>query len=268
MKTAMRKGFVLYKGMWSSKEGLPDSVFLTDAECKKMLMGGGKLVRNIYNWDKQTPSCFWYVIKDAYGGMEELPSKVRNQVKKSLRTYDFRKVSKEEMMSLGYELYNDSRKRFKDSGLLFTRDEWWARIKGENKELWLGIDKESGKPATFAINTLIDGYCDYTSMGISPDVPNNTYPMYGLIYEMNRYYLEEKKVSFVMDGARSITEHSNIQPFLEEKFKFRKAYCDLQLYYRSWVGIAVRVLYPFRKMIKSHRLTALLNMEAMARGNY
>ena len=230
--------------------------------------GGGKLVRNICHWDKQTSSCFWYVIKDTFGGIEELPSKVRNQVKKSLKTYDVKIVSKQEMMMLGYDLYNDSRKRFNNKGLFFTKEEWWARIKDDNRDLWLCIDKESGKPAAFAINTLIDDYCDYTTMGFSLDFPSSTYPMYGLIFEMNRYYLEEKQVAFVMDGARSITEHSNIQPFLESKFKFRKAYCDLQLYYKLWVGIAVKMLYPLRKVIKGNRMVALLNMEAMARGEY
>ena len=222
----------------------------------------------MYNWDKQEPTCFWYVIKDEFGGVEELPPKVRNQVKKSLKTYDYRKVSREEMMKLGYELYNDSRKRFNNKDLYLTENEWWARISGANKHLWLGIDKVSGRPASFAINTMIDDYVDYTSMGIGPDFPNNTYPMYGLIYEMNRYYLEDRKLKFVMDGARSITEHSNIQPFLEEKFKFRKAYCDLQIYYRTWVGIAVKVMFPFREWIRSQSLSALLNLEAMARGIY
>ena len=35
---------------------------------------------------------------------------------------------------------------------------------------------------------------------------------------MNRYYLEELKLKYVNDGARSITEHSNIQPFLIDTF--------------------------------------------------
>lgn len=56
---------------------------------------------------------------------------------------------------------------------------------------------------------------------------NNTCPYYDLIYEMNRYYVEECKLQSVNDGARSLTEHSNIQLFLESKFWFRKAYCRL-----------------------------------------
>ena len=42
------------------------------------------MVRNTYDFDCDKETSFWYVIKDKFGGMEELSSKKRNQVKKSL----------------------------------------------------------------------------------------------------------------------------------------------------------------------------------------
>ena len=97
---------------------------------------------------------------------------------------------------------------------------------------------------------------------------NSSYPYYGLIYMMNKYYLETIGVKYVSDGARSITEHSNIQPFLIEKFKFRKAYCRLQIKYKFWVRIIVTLAYPFHKIIPIHQIKSILNMEAMSRGEY
>ena len=82
---------------------------------------------------------------------------------------------------------------------------------------------------------------------------------------MNRYYLEEKGLKFVNDGARSITNHSNVQPFLIDTFNFRKAYCRLNIKYKWWFGIIVSILYPFRRFIKIAKVQAILNMEAMAR---
>ena len=89
---------------------------------------------------------------------------------------------------------------------------------------------------------------------------------YELIYEMNRYYLGELGLKYVSDGSRSITNHSNIQPFLIHKFKFRKAYCNISLYYKWYMRMAVKLLYPFRKMIKHPKVAAVLNMEAMVKG--
>ena len=97
---------------------------------------------------------------------------------------------------------------------------------------------------------------------------NSTYPYYGLIYEMNRYYLNEMKLKYVCDGARTITEHSNIQLFLIEKFNFRKAYCQLQIVYIWWMKILVNLLYNFRKIIPFRKVKSILNMEAMKRNKY
>ena len=66
------------------------------------------------------------------------------------------------------------------------------------------------------------------------------------------------------DGGRSITNHSNIQPFLIDKFNFKKAYCHFDIYYKWWLRVAIKMLYPFRKLIKVHQVQSLLNMEAMA----
>ena len=103
-------------------------------------------------------------------------------------------------------------------------------------------------------------------MGVNPYAPKSTYPLYGLIMEMNRYYLAELKLAYVLDGARSITGHSNIQTVLEDKFKFRKAYCDVQVFYKPWLYIAVKMLYPFRHIIKNRKIAAILNQEAMTKG--
>ena len=262
----MESTFFLYKGIWIDKCNISHSNRLSKKECRLILNGGGKIVRNIYNWDKKEITKFWYVIKDDFGGIDELPTKVRNQVRKSLKTYDFKIVSCSEMLNVGCELFNKSRERFTNIPPI-TQEQWKKRIKmDKDSDFWIGYDRESGKPASFAINTIFEDYVDYSTMGISPDFPNNTYPMYGLIFEMNRYYLEEKKVSFVCDGARSITEHSNIQTVLEEKFKFRKAYCDIQVFYKWWMGIAVSLLFPFRRFIGHSQVSATLRQEAWARG--
>ncbi|MBR6091473.1 MAG: hypothetical protein IKQ09_01475 [Bacteroidales bacterium] len=256
----------LYKGGWVNR--VPHKAEKIDSsKASGLLKKGGSFVKNVYNWDKKEESSFWYVIKDEFGGIDELPAKVRNQVRKSYKTYDIRLVSPEEMQEKGFALFNESRARF-GGDLSVTKEQWAQRVNGGkgDQDFWLAIDKETGKAEGFGINRIVDDYCSYVSMGVNPDAPKSTYPMYGLILEMNRYYLEELKLKYVCDGARSTTEHSNIQPFLEEKFKFRKAYCDLQLFYKPWLGLVVKILFPFRKIIKNKKIMAFLYQESMARG--
>ncbi len=258
--------FVLYNNIWVDKKNIRQSSPLSAEVATSLLKKGGAMVRNTYDWDKNEEASFWYIIKDTFGGMDELPSKARNQVRKSLKTYDFKRVPLEVMLEIGCELFNRSRERFGETGKV-TQEQWEKRLLRDNpSDFWIGYDHETGKPASFAINAIYDDYVDYSTMGISPEFPNNTYPMYGLIYEMNRYYLEEKGVPFVCDGVRSITGHSNIQSVLEDKFKFRKAYCDLQLFYKPLLGFIVKLLFPFRKIIRHPQVSAILRQEAWARG--
>lgn len=211
------------------------------------------------------------MIKDSFGGMEELSSKMRNQVKKSFKTYAFKKVGGEEVKSKCYEIVASAQKSYKIHTDVVSKKSWlkWIdyMMKADNFDFWVAYELSSGNPVALAINKIFDDCCDYQSMKCNPVyMHNSTYPYYGLIYEMNRYYLNERGVKYVCDGARSITEHSNIQPFLIDKFHFRKAYCQLEIVYKWYVGIIVVMLYPFRKLIKHSGVTALLNLEAMARG--
>ena len=51
------------------------SSFLADDKCSELLNMGGCLLRNVYNWASMYKTSFWFVIKDSFGGMEELSSK-------------------------------------------------------------------------------------------------------------------------------------------------------------------------------------------------
>lgn len=45
--------------------------------------------------------------------MEELSSKMRNQVKKSLKTYDIRKISADEMLEIGFPIFQAALANYK-----------------------------------------------------------------------------------------------------------------------------------------------------------
>ena len=78
---------------------------------------------------------------------------------------------------------------------------------------------------------------------------------------MNEYYLKEMNFDYINDGARSISHETNIQEFLIKKFKFRKAYCKLNVIYNLRIGFLVKLLYSFRLVLK------LLNFEPFTKLN-
>lgn len=127
------------------------------------------------------------------------------------------------------------------------------------------IDIETERLVAFSMNKVSAESCEYRTMKAIPKY-QKLYAYYGLIYEMNRFYLEERGLRYVNDGARSLTNHSNIQPFLIEKFNFRKAYCHFDIYYKWWLDLTIKMLYPFRKFIPVRQVKALLELETLKRG--
>lgn len=213
-----------YKHSWIFDGALDEEVKMTTKEAKDLLSRGGFMIRNVYDFDCDYPTNFWYIIKDYFGGMDELSSKTRNQIRRGLSNYVVRRVSKDEMLQYGYPIQVAATESYKVYAETPSRKAYNARINNatDDIEYWGAFDHE-GVMKAFSINKIEKRYCEYQTMKAIPaDMRNYVY--YALIYEMNRYYLEERKLEFVNDGARSITEHSNIQPFLEEKFHFRKAY--------------------------------------------
>lgn len=255
-----------YKGAWIFAHDPHLEPKLSETEVAALMQKGGMIVRNAYDFDCDEETSFWYVIKDSFGGMEELSSKMRNQVKKCFKTVRVEKISAEYLLENGYEVFVAASDSYRIKAVPPTKEEFEARLRNAAENEYLGvIDIDTDKLVAFSMNAVTSESCEYRTMKAIPKY-QKLYAYYGLIYEMNRFYLEERGVKYVNDGGRSITNHSNIQPFLIDKFNFRKAYCNFDIHYKWWLGMAIKCLYPFRKIVPMCQVKALLDMEAMARG--
>ena len=260
--------FYLYRKAWRYNGPPHEEPQLREAEWKALLKQGGVLVRNTHDFDCGETTAFWYVVKDRFGGMDELSSNERNKVRKSLKTLEFKLVDPELLKTEGwgilkatYDDYAVSDRRMDERVFLqYLEDclqqsfDYWGVFDGERMigfcTVWLWEHD----------------CCEYGLIGVMPEYKhNNSYPYYGLFHSLNAYYLGEKHFRYVTDGARTITNHSNVQDFLMENFHFRKAYCKLAVHYKWWMKLAVKILYPFRNIIMIPSVKAVLNMESMTR---
>ena len=260
----MTAGYRLYKGAWIFERDPHTEQKLCSEEVKSLFSQGGLMIRNAYDFDCGQETSFWYVIKDSFGGMEELSSKMRNQVKKCFKTMRVEKITSDELKKNGYPVFVEASESYKVKSIPPTEEEFLSRINNaEENEFWGCYDLETNKLVAFSMNCVSFESCEYRTMKAIPAF-QKLYAYYGLIYEMNRHYLEERGLKYVNDGGRSITNHSNIQPFLIEKFNFKKAYCHFDMHYKWWLKLVIKLLYPLRKIIKVRQAQSLLNMEAMA----
>ena len=261
--------YYLYRYAWRFSGPPHEEQRLDEESCHNLLDMGGLMVRNTYDFDCKEETSFWNLIKDRFGGLEELSSSTRNRVNKSLEHLDFRLVDFSVVQTLGYPILKATFDDYAKVDRPMNRkvfDDYLRHCQSWDYEYWGVFDKKDGAFIGFCANHLWETAAEYGIIGIKPEYKHNgTFPYYGLFHSMNQHYLQDKGFRYVTDGSRSITEHSNIQGFLVEKFHFRKSYCQLAIYYKWWLKIAVNLLYPFRKIIPLPRVKAILNMEAMQR---
>lgn len=260
-----------YKGSWIFLEENKERL-LTKKESKSLLKKGGLFVRNIYNFDYNEETSFWFIIKDQLEDISELPFSSRRNIRRALRFYNIKKTDIKEFSKIAFPIITSAQQSYKIKCNVINEDEYKNMIKcyenESDKEYWIVEKKEDKEVVAIAINRIKEDSCEYDDMKCKPEaLKDRTYPFYGLIYIMNQYYLGERKFKYVSDGSRSITEHSNIQEFLIHNFKFRKAYCKLKIFYKWWLNVVIKVLFPFRNIIPFRNIRAILRMEEYSRNS-
>ena len=262
--------FYLYRNAWRYDGAPHEEPQLTKAEAKTLLKQGGLLVRNTFDFDCPQETQFWNVIKDEFHGLEELDSSTRNRVHKALERLEFKRINIQLIQEKGYPILKATFDDYATVDRPMNKqvfEDYMNHCQRKNYEFWGVFDQNNDALIGFCANRLWDEAAEYGVIGILPEYKRNqSFPYYGLFHSMNQHYLQEKGFRYVTDGSRSITHHSNIQEFLIEKFNFRKSYCELNVYYKWWMRAAVKVLYPFRNIIKLPKIKAILNMEEMQHG--
>lgn len=256
--------FHLYRKAWRFSGAPHEEPKLTQEECKALLKQGGLLVRNTYDFDCQEETKFWFVIKDRYEGFDELSTRVRNKIRHAQNTFDYHLVDQALLKEKGYPIMADTFADYAVTDRSMNPTVFDSYLSENQFDCWGVFDKKSSGLIGFSCVRRWADSCEYDLSGMNSSYKHDgSYPYYGLYHAMNEYYLGKQGFKYVSDGTRSITEHSHIHEFLIQNFNFRKAHCHLAVHYNWWMKIAVKVLYPFRKIITNQRVKAILNMESM-----
>ncbi len=258
--------YILYKNSWVYSESIDTEIQLSGEQIKCLLSKGGLMVRNLYDFDG-AESSFWFVIKDSKD--EFRGHTTQKRIQKSLSSLTFERILKKDFpLEEAYSVMMENYLFYKTKQNIPSFDEFKTRVfsMDDSYDIWTAREKQTNELAAWAIRKRYETYCEYQTIKAHPKFFSTCYPFYGMYYVCNEYYLKTLNLKFVSDGARTITNHSNIQNFLMEKFNFRKAYCHLNVVYQWWLTPIVKLLFPFRKILPQGSIKSLLNMEAMKRG--
>ena len=259
----------LYKSTWIFLEESKEEL-LSSEEANALLKKRGLMVRNTYDFDTKEETSFWFIVKDHLENISELPFSARRNIRRALRFYNIRKINVNEFSEKALPIINSAQKSYKVKSKVTSKKEFDKEIeqykKDDNKEFWIVERRSDNEAIAIAINTIKEDSCEYDTMRCKAEaLKDRTYPYYGLIYIMNNHYLGERKLRYVNDGSRTVTEHSSIQDFLIHNFKFRKAYCKLKIHYKCWLSVVIKLLFPFRNIIPIRNIKGILKMEEYSR---
>ena len=264
MKYKLYKGALLY-------DGAPhEETKMSKTQCISLLKKHhAYFIRNVYDFDCDEQTSFGYVIKDSYEELDSFSKKMKEHLRKSYIRFSVRKINKEEMIKNGYHILKSAADSYDPPLSISGKEHFDQTILNapSSVEYWGVFENVTQEMVAYAVTHCQGQCCCYDSAKAIPQF-RKAYCMYPLIMEMNKYYLETLHLKYVSDGARSITNHSNIQPFLMEKFHFRKAYCHVQIYYVWWLKILTTILFPFRSLFPAGRVKALLFQEEVRRNKH
>ncbi len=231
------------------------------------------MARWVTDFDVDIQTEWWYVIKDDKFDINALKAKRRYEINKGKRNFDVKLINPfsyvDEMVKVmikAYSAYPEKYRPDTDAGRLKEEVMQWTDI-----VVFGGFSKEDGSLCGFAY---LKDYGNYTDFNVLRTIPEyeklgiNAAIINGMIEHFDTRLGENG--FYISDGSRSVVHETAFQDYLEKYFGFRKAYCNLKIYYRFPVSLAVRILYPFRKKIGNERklscmISGLLRMEEIQR---
>lgn len=254
-----------YRSMWLFGGAFDEEHQLTSESCAALLKKGGLFVRNAFKFDCQEKTNFWYIICDKFLDLEKLSHNTRKKVRASLRKLEFQLVDLETLSCEGFPLVEKAFSSYKIKERSMSKNDFNTFVdhcKEFHYDIWGIFDRESLNMIGFCCVRVWDDACDYDFSVIDPAFlrQNTSYPYYGLYHELTRHYLCERHFRYVSAGSRTMTEHSHIQDFLEEKFGFRRAYSHLHVTTKWWLRVAIFLLKPFRKILPCKKLQAVVRL--------
>ena len=89
---------------------------------------------------------------------------------------------------------------------------------------------------------------------------NRFYPSYALFHELTVFYLQQQKYGYISDGYRNLMHKTSIQKLLIHKFGFKKVGLSLHLHFRQPYPILIKILLPFKHLIKKDSIAAVFNL--------
>lgn len=225
------------------------------------------------DFDCEEQTNWWYVVKDEPMDVGKLNAKRRYEITKGSRNFEVRRICPveyhAEMFRVTQATYNTYPSKYRPN---LTEGSFAKKISDwSNFEVYGGFSRENQILCAYAMLRKNGNWADFCVLCADPAYEKkavNAAMVYGILNANDEFL---RNGGYICDGNRTIRHESAFQEYLEKYFGFRKAYCKLHIVFRPGIGIAVKVLYPARKLLKKlnhigfvHNVNSVLDMKNYA----
>lgn len=234
--------------------------------------GDALFARWTSEFDCETKTNWWYVIKDTPFDISKLKAKRRYEINKGKKNFVVKRIIasdySEQLFEVTQSAFSDWPEKYRpvvEKGKFIFELKLW----NENV-IYGGFDRENGMLCAYSYLVEYVGHLEFSMLRARPESEKRgiNAAMVAAIVEDYNDKLSEN--FYINDGERAIRHETAFQDYLEKYFEFRKAYCHLNIKYRFPINIVVRLLFPFRKNINKNSsigsmISSVLLMEEIVR---
>lgn len=236
---------------------VPDTSWMDDRKKWKELAEGKYplFARWITDFDCQEETEWWCLIKDTPFDLMSLKSNRRSLITRGLKRVDVRVIVPSEyaekmanVLIKAWKSYDEAYEEGDDRKNLTEDFRKLTRENLGNTEYLGAFLKDTDTMIGYSIYNLYEDWIEYSVVKTDPEYLNTQVNAALVYYGLERYM--KPGIRYILGGYRTMVHESNYQDYLLKNFGFRKAYCKLHIRYRLWMKVIVKLLYPFRSVVK------------------
>jgi hypothetical protein len=215
---------------------------------------------------------WWYCILDKPFDINALSSNRRSKINQAIRNFNVCIIDVKKYAKQMFNVHQSAWKTYYKTGTFDIEQECFCNEVEQWKELVFGaFDKESNQLAAYYKVKINPTYIELVTLKSNPDLEKKRVNLAIMYFVYNYFRKDIEQGKYLCGGSRNIYHQTNFQEFRENNFGFRKAYTHLHIQYAPFIAPIVKILYPFRKIIKkfpftfTNRLSGVLLLEEVCR---
>ena len=213
---------------------------------------------------------WWYCILDHTFSLNEIKSKRRAEIRKACSKFIIKRIDPKEyadqLGSITYEAWQNYPQSYRPTRTAKDMSKIYCNHAIDKCQAYWGcFDVETEELVGFANCYIHKDWVEFRSLKTSERCKENGGALAIVCKLCEEYMQKSNGIQYICDGQRNIVHQTHFQEFLVTKFGWRYAWTRLNICYQPWVGVAVFLLYPFRRLLLKSKMGYLQKIGILLR---